>query len=381
MIYLIALLLSFSSTVFSSKAPKTDVKSIDVLDLLSDDDVSNDYSARKGNGKQVVLNHENTAVLYQRAPLFSRGMKVESCTGIKKCAKHRIDKKLTNQLKRCNFEGRIQGDPDSKVTLVNCEKGASDISIVSDRANLDNTHYRVHVNGTLEKGRQPSMEEETSETAGDYTLGNRKNEEKLTYVNKKGDIMTLEMMGPICCRPIKKTCNKGKDCVKKKGKKLCNRKNRSRKSKIKTCTDLKKHFKKKLKKKVSPVYVMKKSTTTLNPKCKRMFREGKLSNVEEDEPLLRPLLCHNEMCRSKERIPDKRIYKERTLEFGIVVDKYLFDEMKSLANINDDDKVEDALIRMLHSLMVQVETYLTHRSFSSKKGGFRIKINGVQIYK
>ena len=38
-------------------------------------------------------------------------------------------------------------------------------------------------------------------------------------------------------------------------------------------------------------------------------------------------------------------------------------------------------IRMLHSLMVQVETYLTHKSFSSKKGGFKIKINGVQIYK
>ena len=36
---------------------------------------------------------------------------------------------------------------------------------------------------------------------------------------------------------------------------------------------------------------------------------------------------------------------------------------------------------MLHSLMVQVETYFTHRSFSGKKGGFKIKINGVQIYK
>ena len=41
----------------------------------------------------------------------------------------------------------------------------------------------------------------------------------------------------------------------------------------------------------------------------------------------------------------------------------------------------DVDIRMLHSLMVQVETYLTHGSFSSKKGGFKIKINGVQIYK
>ena len=49
---------------------KTEVKSIEIVDLSSDDDYSNDYSAR--NGKQIVLNHENTAVLFQRAPLFSR---------------------------------------------------------------------------------------------------------------------------------------------------------------------------------------------------------------------------------------------------------------------------------------------------------------------
>ena len=36
---------------------------------------------------------------------------------------------------------------------------------------------------------------------------------------------------------------------------------------------------------------------------------------------------------------------------------------------------------MLHSLMVAVETYLTHKSFSSKSGGFKIKINGLQLYK
>ena len=89
-------------------------------------------------------------------------MKVESCTEIKKCVKHRIGKNLKNHLRRCNFEGKIRGDPDSKVSLVNCEKGASDISIVSDKVNLDNTNYRVHVNGTLEKGSQPVMEEEES---------------------------------------------------------------------------------------------------------------------------------------------------------------------------------------------------------------------------
>ena len=31
--------------------------------------------------------------------------------------------------------------------------------------------------------------------------------------------------------------------------------------------------------------------------------------------------------------------------------------------------------------MVQVETYITHKSFSSLEGGFKLKINGVQIYK
>ena len=161
-------------------------------------------------------------------------MKVDSCTGIKKCSKHHIDKKLKNHLKRCNFEGRIEGDPDSKVSLVSCEKGASDISIVSDKANLDNTNYRVHVNGTLEKGSQPVMDEETSEVriclyyfssfpmflfkdAGDYSLPERMKGKKMQYVDKKGNIISLKMTGPSCCRPIKKTCNKGKYCVKKKG--------------------------------------------------------------------------------------------------------------------------------------------------------------------
>ena len=46
------------------------MKSIEIVDLSSDDDFSNDYSTKQG--KQIVLNHENTAVLFQRAPLFSR---------------------------------------------------------------------------------------------------------------------------------------------------------------------------------------------------------------------------------------------------------------------------------------------------------------------
>ena len=85
-------------------------------------------------------------------------------------------------------------------------------------------------------------------------------------------------------------------------------------------------------KKNSQVMVMRKARTKLNPKCKKGWVKGmkwvRGTKIQRDESLFRPLLCHKEMCRAKERIPDKRIYKERTLEFGIVVDKYLFHEMK-----------------------------------------------------
>ena len=95
---------------------------------------------------------------------------------------------------------------------------------------------------------------------------------------------------------------------------------------------MKNFFQKKMKKnskKNSQVKVMKKASRKMNPKCKkRGLKWVRGTKIEKDESLFRPLLCHKEMCRAKERIPDKRIYKDRTLEFGIVVDKYLFHEMK-----------------------------------------------------
>ena len=54
-------------------------------------------------------------------------------------------------------------------------------------------------------------------SGGDYSIPDRRKGEELKYVDKKGNIMTVEMTGPSCCRPIKKTCKKGKYCVKKKG--------------------------------------------------------------------------------------------------------------------------------------------------------------------
>ena len=47
------------------------MKSIEILDLPTGD-IANDYSDDYKSGKQIVLNHENTAVLFRKAPLFSR---------------------------------------------------------------------------------------------------------------------------------------------------------------------------------------------------------------------------------------------------------------------------------------------------------------------
>ena len=76
---------------------------------------------------------------------------------------------------------------------------------------------------------------------------------------------------------------------------------------------------KKIAKKKKPITVMKKASRKINPKCKtkshKMFRSA----------VLRP---RGKTFRDKEPIPDQRIYKDRTLEVGIVVDKMLFLKMK-----------------------------------------------------
>ena len=92
-------------------------------------------------------------------------MKVESCTGLNKCSKKNVGRKLESLLERCNFEGRIEEDPQSKVSLVSCERGAADISVVSDKVNLDNTNYRVHANGKVEKSVQSLQADEFPEVS------------------------------------------------------------------------------------------------------------------------------------------------------------------------------------------------------------------------
>jgi len=77
--------------------------------------------------------------------------------------------------------------------------------------------------------------------------------------------------------------------------------------------------------------------------------------------------------------PKKRIYDERTIELGIFVDKYLWQQMKAKVK-GSDEEVKDKMLQMIHSLMSLTESFLSHHSISAH-GGFKLAINGVGIWK
>ena len=125
--------------------------------------MNGDYGEEQG--KKISLDEDTVAVLYPKDSVFSevtnffywkpfniwaKGLAVESCDGAK-CARQPVDQALRTLLKRCNFEGKIEGDPESLVSLVKCEEGVADITVMSEMAGLDNTNFRLHPDGRVEK--------------------------------------------------------------------------------------------------------------------------------------------------------------------------------------------------------------------------------------
>ena len=47
----------------------------------------------------------------------------------------------------------------------------------------------------------------------------------------------------------------------------------------------------------------------------------------------------------------------------------------------DDKKIKAALMEKTHSLLIEAETFLTHKSFTTLEGGFKLAINGIHIIK
>ncbi|XP_023329129.1 glutamic acid-rich protein [Eurytemora carolleeae] len=103
------------------------------------------------------------------------------------------------------------------------------------------------------------------------------------------------------------------------------------------------------------------------PKSNSMFRSKAVK-----------LICAGG-CAEKADNPTEKIYDERTIELGIFVDKYLWNDMKEQVKGGEDD-VKLAMLDMIHSLVVSTETLYQHPTVSAK-GGFKLAINGIVIWK
>ena len=92
-----------------------------------------DYSG--DSGKVIVLDGKTKAraMLYPKDNLFSKNFQIEECSS-KGCKKEPLSRKERKKLDKCSFEGHVVGDPDSKVSLNQCDdNGVKDISIVSEK--------------------------------------------------------------------------------------------------------------------------------------------------------------------------------------------------------------------------------------------------------
>ena len=73
------------------------------------------------------------ALLYPKKSIFSKKFKVTGCSK-DGCVRQKLSREQKTKLDNCNYEGRVVSDPDSKVSLIQCnENGVKDVSIVSEK--------------------------------------------------------------------------------------------------------------------------------------------------------------------------------------------------------------------------------------------------------
>ena len=59
----------------------------------------------------------------------------------------------------------------------------------------------------------------------------------------------------------------------------------------------------------------------------------------------------------------------------------LFLLYQSILQNKKKEKVVDALLSRVDSLMMATENFLKHESYSSKNGGFRVVVNGLLVHR
>jgi len=127
----------------SSPTPKSDVKQIIISNKAGD------YSDEPV--KQIILDGKRNEIaeVKPRPSVLSRDLKISKCSK-HGCEERRLSREQRIKLERCNYEGSLLSDPDSKVSLVACRgDDVNDIQVISDHTSLENNEYRINSDGTV----------------------------------------------------------------------------------------------------------------------------------------------------------------------------------------------------------------------------------------
>merc|ERR1740128_1567381 len=87
------------------------------------------------------------------------------------------------------------------------------------------------------------------------------------------------------------------------------------------------------------------------------------------------------MFSCKEENPKEKKYNQRTIELGVVTDKYLWQDVQNqMPDDATEEDVKNQMMRMVHSIFVSTETFMMHPSIS-RYVGYKLKILGATIWK
>jgi len=111
-----------------------------------------------------------------------------------------------------------------------------------------------------------------------------------------------------------------------------------------------------------------------NPKCKKKMSAFRSATIVSSG-------CSKKPCRQKEPLPQEQVYTHRTVEIGVYIDKALYNQVSEEMGTKDSVKIKERLVECVHGIFLDVENFLTHKTFTSLSGGFKVALNGIHIYK
>eukprot|EP00091_Calanus_sinicus_P014601 TRINITY_DN3220_c0_g1_i2.p1 TRINITY_DN3220_c0_g1~~TRINITY_DN3220_c0_g1_i2.p1 ORF type:complete len:284 (-),score=32.92 TRINITY_DN3220_c0_g1_i2:326-1177(-) len=250
------------------------------VNFIQEKPLGGDYS--NAGGKELILDGKTNerAIVFPKKSIFGKNFKIRECSS-SGCKKETLSKEKRRRYDKCNYEGHIVSDPNSKVSFIKCdENGVKDIVIVAEKANLTHDAYRIDPEGKVDVSQMLNFTDEVHED--DYNADD--DEEAGTdyaddsneivndmYFDKKGRIISIQKLGWKCnenescwecCKPMQwKSCQKEvklnnnptneelkvkHQCKGKPGRVLCKGKHAS-KARFKSCSDLKRFVEKWLK--------------------------------------------------------------------------------------------------------------------------------------